>query len=69
LNASGLPSKNACNHLKMQDLMDATADGSECTCDKLPHREQFIEQSGPAQPILARHLKIVAQPQPASVVN
>jgi hypothetical protein len=53
----------------MQDLMDATADGSECTCDKLPHREQFIEQSGPAQPILARHLKIVAQPQPASVVN
>jgi hypothetical protein len=52
LNASGLPSKNVCNHLKTQGLMDATADGSECPCDNLPHLEQFIEQSGPAQPIL-----------------
>jgi hypothetical protein len=45
LNASGLPSKNVCNHLKMQGLMDATADGSECPCDKLPHREQFIDKA------------------------
>jgi hypothetical protein len=56
LEASGLPSKNVRNHLKMQGFMDATADGSECRCDNLPHREQFIEQSSPVQPILARQL-------------
>jgi hypothetical protein len=33
-------------------------------CDNLPHREQLIEQSGPAQAILDEHLKIVAQPRP-----
>jgi hypothetical protein len=37
--------------------MDATADGFERPCDNLPHLDQFIEQSGPAQPILAELLK------------
>jgi hypothetical protein len=57
LNASGLPLKNVRNHLKMQGFMDAAAAGSECLCDNLPHREQFAEQSGAAQPILGGHLK------------
>jgi len=67
LEASGLPSKNVCNHLKMQGLMGAPANGPECRRDNLPHREQFIEQSSPAQPILARVLKIVAQPRPRAL--
>jgi hypothetical protein len=33
-------------------------------CDNLPHPKQFIEQSGPAQAILAEHLKIAAQARP-----
>jgi hypothetical protein len=50
LSASGLPFKNVSNHLKMQGLMDATADDSECPCDNLPHGELFTEQSGPPAP-------------------
>jgi hypothetical protein len=51
------PFENAGSHGRLQQMVLNA-------CDNLPHLKQFIEQSGPAQAILAEHLKNAAQARP-----